>query len=268
MSFWRLEPQGALARHVDHLWASRREALPHRLEWLLPSGRADLVIPLHDDAVLRAPAGRIERLRGGVFQGASAAALLRGTGDAADVVGVHFRPGGAAALFGGAAVEASGQSIALTDFPGDWAGLRERLLSEPAPARRLALLAEALAAPATRAVADPLVDAVLQALHATPTLARIDALRALAGLGPTRFIARFHARVGLTPKRYARVLRFGVLLPTLARCGPRDWAQVAAGAGYFDQSHLIREFRQLAGITPGAYAPVQADPPTHVALAR
>jgi AraC-like DNA-binding protein len=264
MSFWRLEPQGALARHVDHLWASRREALPHRLEWLLPSGRADLVIPLHDDAVLRAPAGRIERLRGGVFQGASAAALLRGTGDAADVVGVHFRPGGAAALFGGAAVEASGQSIALTDFPGDWAGLRERLLSEPAPARRLALLAEALAAPATRAVADPLVDAVLQALHATPTLARIDALRALAGLGPTRFIARFHARVGLTPKRYARVLRFNRALALLAGSQTPALAQIALATGHADQAHFANEFRRLAGTSPSRYRPVSPDQPRHL----
>jgi len=87
-------------------------------------------------------------------------------------------------------------------------------------------------------------------------------------LHAAQFIRRFEQAVGLTPKRYARVLRFGVLLPSLARCGPRDWARIAAGAGYFDQSHLIREFRQLSGMAPGAYAPVQADQPTHVALAR
>jgi transcriptional regulator GlxA family with amidase domain len=87
-----------------------------------------------------------------------------------------------------------------------------------------------------------------------------------SGCTPAQFIRRFEQAVGLTPKRYARVLRLGVLLPTLVRCGPRDWAQVAAGAGYADQSHLIREFRQLAGIAPGAYQPVQAEQPTHVAL--
>ena len=75
MAFWQLRPAGALAAHVEVLRASRREALPHGQEWLLPSGCADLVIPLHDDAVLRAPQGRIERLRGGVFQGAGDAAL-------------------------------------------------------------------------------------------------------------------------------------------------------------------------------------------------
>ena len=36
----------------------------------------------------------------------------------------------------------------------------------------------------------------------------------------------------------------------------------------FDQSHLIREFRHMSGLRPGAYAPVSADQPTHVALPR
>ena len=62
-------------------------------------------------------------------------------------------------------------------------------------------------------------------------------------------------------------LRLGVLLPQLVRSGPRDWAQIAAGGGFFDQSHLIREFRHLAGIAPGAYTPTETDRPTHVALA-
>jgi transcriptional regulator GlxA family with amidase domain len=86
------------------------------------------------------------------------------------------------------------------------------------------------------------------------------------GCSPAQFIRRFEAAVGLTPKRYARVMRFGVLLPTLVRCGPRDWADIAVSAGYFDQSHLIREFHQMAGMPPSKYVPVHADMPTHVAL--
>jgi AraC-like DNA-binding protein len=61
-------------------------------------------------------------------------------------------------------------------------------------------------------------------------------------------------------------MRFAALLPTLAHGGPQDWAQPAAEAGYADQAHFVREFRALAGVTPTAYAPVRADPPTHVAL--
>ncbi|MBX3604946.1 MAG: helix-turn-helix transcriptional regulator [Piscinibacter sp.] len=272
MSFWQLVPQGPLARHVDHLWASRRAALPHRLEWLLPSGCADLVIPLHDDAVLRAPAGRIVRLRGGVFQGAGLAATLRATGGAADVVGVHFRPGGAAALFGGAAIEAGGCSVALADFsggfpggfPGHWAGLRERLGDEPSPPRRLELLAQALEPAAQRAEGDPLVAAVLRALHRAPTPPRIEALRALSGLGVTRFVARFHAQVGLTPKRYARVLRFNRALDLLAAAPGSALSAVALATGHADQAHFANEFRRFAGVAPSAYAPAGADQPRHL----
>jgi AraC-like DNA-binding protein len=256
MAYWQLRPRGSLAAFVETLWASRREALPHRLEWMLPSGCADLVIPLHDDAVLRVPAGRIERLCGGVFQGATDAALLRATGGAADVVGVHFRPGGASALFGGAAIESSGRSVALADFPGDWVPLRERLLAEPSPPRRLILLGSTLSEwAATAAPPDPLVAEMLQAMRAASGAVRIDELRALSGLGPTRFIARFHASVGLTPKRYARVLRFNRALECLAAPQAPALAEIALSTGHADQAHFANEFRRLAGLPPSQYLP-------------
>lgn len=266
MAFWQLLPRGPLAHHVERLWASRREALPHGLEWLLPSGRADLVIPLHDDAVLRVVKGHVLRLRGGVFQGASDAPVLRATGGAADVVGVQFRPGGAAALLGAAAIEA-GQAgdggVALADLPGGWAALRERLGAEPEPPRRLALLAAALEARAREAGPDRLVATVLAALHASPELPRIDSLRALAGLGPTRFIARFHAAVGLTPKRYTRVLRFNRAIEALAGPAPPALAELALRCGYADQAHFTHEFRRLAGVPPSRYEAAAADAPRH-----
>jgi AraC-like DNA-binding protein len=115
--------------------------------------------------------------------------------------------------------------------------------------------------------ADPVVRFALDAFRADPARALIEPVQRATGCTPAQFIRRFEQAVGLTPKRYTRVLRLGALLPTLARCGPRDWAQLAAQAGYYDQSHLIHEFRRLAGITPGAYAPVGPEQPTHVALA-
>lgn len=264
MAYWQLQPGGVLAPFVETIWASRREALPHALEWMLPSGCADLVIPLHDDALLRAPAGRIERLRGGVFQGACDAALLRATGGVADVVGVHFRPGGAAALFGGAAIEASGRSIALADFPGDWADWRERLLAEATPTGRLRLLASALARRAAGAAHDPLIDAVLGAMAATHGTARIDELRALGGLGTTRFIERFRQRVGLTPKRLARVLRFNRALSALASPHAPALAEIALASGHADQAHFAHEFRRFAGLPPSQYRPAAPAAPRHL----
>jgi AraC-like DNA-binding protein len=106
----------------------------------------------------------------------------------------------------------------------------------------------------------------ITALRRNPARALIEPVQRASGCTPAQFIRRFEQAVGLTPKRYARVLRFNTMLPLLVRAGPRDWAQLAAAAGYFDQSHLIHEFRRLAGLTPGAYRPVQPDQPTHVAM--
>jgi methylphosphotriester-DNA--protein-cysteine methyltransferase len=53
----------------------------------------------------------------------------------------------------------------------------------------------------------------------------------------------------VSPKTLARVVRFERLL-CAARRGRRDWASLAADLGYFDQAHLIADFRELAGTTP------------------
>jgi AraC-like DNA-binding protein len=61
---------------------------------------------------------------------------------------------------------------------------------------------------------------------------------------------RFAEEVGLTPKEYCRVLRFRAALDQL---GESPAVEAAANAGYFDQSHLIRDFQEFAGCTPRQY---------------
>lgn len=273
----RLSPSPRLAPYVDTLWYSERGALPHLRERSLPSGCADLVVPLLQDHLIRYDSEHgteARRLYGAVIQGAADRASVRGTQGPSAVVGVHFRPGGAAAFLGGALPELRNRTELLEDLWGPAAReLRESLQAAGSPQaalRRLdATLVQRLGDAAPH---DPMVTAALAAFQRDPASARVEPVLRASGCSPAQFIRRFEQAVGLTPKRYARVLRFGALLPSLVpslvRTGPRDWAQIAVGAGYFDQSHLIREFRQFAGIAPGAYAPVSADQPSHVALVR
>ncbi len=271
--FVRRQPSARLAPHVDSLWFSARGALPHSRERSLPTGSADIVVPLLQDDLIRYDSEQdvqARRLRGAIVQGAFDRFGVRGTEGPSAVVGVHFKPGGAAAFFGGALPELRNRTELLEDVWGPAAReLRERLQAAASPPQALRLLDEMLLQRLDRsATPDPLAAFAIEAFRRDPAGARVQPVQHDSGCSPAQFIQRFEQAVGLTPKRYARVLRFGLLLPTLARCGPRDWAQIAVDAGYFDQSHLIREFRQLAGTTPAAYLPVQADQPTHVALAR
>ncbi len=268
----RHRPSGPLHTYVDSLWYSSRDALPHTRERCLPTGCADIVVPLLQDHVIRYDSEhdtQARRFRGAIVQGAFDRFGVRGTEGASAVVGVHFRPGGAAAFFGGALPALRNRTELLEDLWGSSAReLRERLQAAASPQQALQLLQAHLVQRLLDATPlDPLAVFAIDAFQRDPAHARVEPVQRASGCTPAQFIRRFEQAVGLTPKRFARVLRLGVMLPQLVRCGPRDWAQIAAGAGYFDQSHLIREFRSLAGIAPGAYAPVQPDQPTHVALA-
>jgi AraC-like DNA-binding protein len=62
----------------------------------------------------------------------------------------------------------------------------------------------------------------------------------------------FRDTVGVGPKTFARLERFRRALDAArAQEAPR-WAVIALDAGYYDQAHLIADFRAIAGVTPQA----------------
>ncbi|HEX5737047.1 MAG TPA: helix-turn-helix domain-containing protein [Hydrogenophaga sp.] len=269
--FLNHQPCVPLNTFVESLWYSERDALPHTRERSLPTGSAHMVVPLLQAHLIRYDGvddTDARWLRGPIVQGPSDRFGVRGVEGPSAVIGVHFKPGGAAAFFGGELPHLRNRTELLEDLWGAAAhDLHEQLKAAGSPQRALWLLQEHLMRRLQHAAPpDPLAAFAIEAFGRDPARARVLPVQHQTGCLPAQFIRRFEETVGLTPKRYARVLRFGVLLPRLVRCGPRDWAEIAVDAGYFDQSHLIREFRQLAGMPPGAYVPVHADMPTHVAL--
>lgn len=264
-------PPAPLGLAVERLWFSERAALAHARERSLPTGCTDIVIPLLErQDILRYDSehdAHARRLHGAVVQGPHDRFCVRGVEGPSRVIGVHFKPGGAAALFGGAVRDLRNRTTLLEDLWGPASrDLQERLALTADPQACLRLLEqELLRRLASSPPMDPVVRFALGAFDVSPA-SMIDPVQRASGTSPAQFIRRFEAAVGLTPKRYARVRRFNALLPQLVRRGPREWALVAVEAGYYDQSHLIHEFKRLAGTTPSAYAPVHADQPMHVIL--
>jgi len=261
-------PAPPLALFIDTLWTSERDAaLPHAREWNLPTGCADLIVPLTQDGLRRFDGtadahGRW--LPGGLLQGAQQRPALRDTSTPLAVVGVHFRAAGLGAFVDAPADAFSDRQIALDDvWPGFADSLREQLVGPRglAPAaRRLALL-ERLLLQRLRAGRTP--DTMVG--WALPRLAggahSVGEVQRASGCSPARFIERYRRACGLTPKRHAALLRFNTVLN---RPRQEAWAVAAAEAGYADQAHLVREFRRFAGFTPGQYRRDATVFPNHV----
>ena len=60
----------------------------------------------------------------------------------------------------------------------------------------------------------------------------------------------FLSRFGLSPKEFARVVRFKMVLSTLLSSVSVDWQELVSTYGYYDQSHLINEFREATTFSP------------------
>lgn len=81
----------------------------------------------------------------------------------------------------------------------------------------------------------------------------VGALTDAAGVSGNHLAAQFKSHVGVTPKRVARIYRFARLILSVDALRPVDWSELAQTAGYFDQAHFIREFKDFTGHTPTGY---------------
>ena len=90
-------------------------------------------------------------------------------------------------------------------------------------------------------------------------------LAARSGYSHRRFITLFRGATGLAPKTYARVHRLGRVLELAGTAPLLGWAEIAHEAGFADQSHLTREFGEIAGLSPQAWRlATAAGAPRHV----
>jgi AraC-like DNA-binding protein len=209
----------------------------------LPDGRTTLVLRVTADG------------QGGdlTVAGPRTQALLKDASGIVRAVILQFKPGWSAPLLGVAANELTDRFIKLENI---WGHAGGELCLELLRARRLPEVLERL----SRAIA---VRADRAFESASARLAR-RAVRLLEGdevrvediakrLGVTaRHLRRaFTESVGIGPKDFARAARLQRALRSLATSP--DWVRIAADAGYYDQSHLIADFRDLVGLTPGAF---------------
>jgi len=169
-------------------------------------------------------------------------------------MGVVFRSGGAAAFFRERMDVLVNGHVDLEDLVGSRArSVRERLLEAIDSRARIALLTRWLAEMSRNAVrSEPIAHAAAW-LAKVPAVSRIgDACREL-GMSPRRFGTLFREHIGMSPKRYARLQRFRAVVDGVQSGRPIEWSRVAADCGFYDQPHLVREFRDFAGMTPTAY---------------
>jgi AraC-like DNA-binding protein len=241
-------PTPPLAKLVEYVWASQG-APAHAKERIVPTGTLELIVSLVDGkGRIYDAAGRCRWFSGGVVAGAYRRPFCFDTHEGASAVGVHFRPGCAGVVLGVPPGELIDQHVDLEALWGRRARtLRERLCAATTTHQRFAILEAELASRLDERRIHPAVPYALDALDRPE--ARVGDIATCLGLSQRRLIELFTGAVGITPKRFGRVLRFQRAIARARGAAP-DWTRIAHACGYYDQSHLIHDFRDLADVTP------------------
>jgi AraC-like DNA-binding protein len=248
MFYREYPPHPGLAAHVECVWAARAPGFAH----------AHRVLPDNCVDILWQDAGQP-----GFAVGMMSSAILVASERPVRTLAVRFKPG-MAGLFLATPLHAITDQRADIDLL--WGGsdadrLNDALWDGDAPERaRLALIEQELLR-RLRAASDgdvprgaPLVQQALRALDASGGALRVEELAAQLRVSRQHLAAQFREHVGLSPKLYARICRFRQATAAI-RAAPTpasapEWAQLALECGYFDQSHLIHDFQELAATTP------------------
>jgi AraC-like DNA-binding protein len=263
-------PQRPLRPYVETLWASDGADEPSSgsgRELVLPTGAMHLVVRLGGRPLrlFRDEADAVGRAVGcAIVGGARDGPYLRDVSMPGPSVGAMLRPGAAWPILG---APAGALSRVHTPLEALWGAgpvedLSDMLSEAGSLSRQLELFEAALASrlPQLRGI-DPRIAHALARLRAGR---RVGDVAAQAGCSHRHFTALFREAVGLRPKAYCRVLRFGRALDRRNAEPALGWAELAAAEGYADQSHFIREFSAFAGLSPERYRRAAPGSPRHV----
>ena len=249
-------PPDLLRPFVECFWtreapSATREASSPQIHRVLPDGCIDVVLAFSGDR---------DEPQDALIVGTMTRALVLDSVSSPDsYVGVRFRPAKAAAFLSLPASELTDLRVSLNDLWEDARKVREALAVGSGGAARVRALERVLTARLSPAAAGDQRDvdeAVRRIIDAGGSLG-ITRLAPALGVTRQHLARRFSQLVGVSPKVFARVVRLSRVIERIRAVPagePINWSVLALEVGYYDQAHLIDEFREMTGVTPAAWS--------------
>jgi AraC-like DNA-binding protein len=249
---WRLfdaRPDHDLAEVVESYWEVEGQTMSFQ-EKVLPAGFVELMFNL-------GPSHRLLTDGLGIIcntswvSGLQAKPLHIESLFGTHLVSVRLHAPGAARILG--SLEHTGNAIVeLESLIGGRAGaLRERLLEANSARARFVILERFLRQLLKRSRPTPeYVRGVMQQIESAHGAIRISTVCAQIGVSRKHLSTLFTRHVGISAKTFARIKRFSNAVAMIERRETVHWSRLAYATGYADQSHLVREFQELAAASP------------------
>ena len=163
-----------------------------------------------------------------------------------------FYPCALRAFFPNPVSEFTNQSIALEDvFPAEIKELQERIIETNGVYSRILLIENfllgRLSIPNDFSLAREAVN-LIAGVNGQTTVSKVASQ---LDISKRQLERTFLKNVGISPKKFGRIVRFNTSIKLFESA--TSLTELAYEAGYFDMSHLIRDFREFSGLSPKAF---------------
>lgn len=257
MRYTEIPPSRSLAKYVKCFWTLKADRSPGNggPEPVMPDGCIELIFNLADPFRRFHPDGALEIQPRSIIAGQMRSFSLIEPSGAIDLFGARFQHSGAAPFFRFPLNELTEN---IPDLKLVWgrAGrdIEERIQDALSTSVRVELIEnELLRLLGQNAPADGITGAAARLIVENGGSVRVENLAAALGINGRRLERRFQQYVGLSPKRFSKIIRFQNFLGAVSSGPERNILDTALSFGYYDQAHLIREFREFSGKTPAIF---------------
>ena len=253
MRYQEIQPNAAAARFVRAYWILEDDD-PFRVHRIVPDGRAQLILNLGRPYEACADGVWTRQPQCFLIGQITGPLMLRSSG-AVRMIGLTFHPHTAGRLLNVPIGELTDKAVSVDDISRDLHRLVQEI-ETPDQAGALDGMVLSLAKRAGRE--DGVLAGAVGEVESGGTLLSVEEIARQAGLSARQFERRFRQAVGIPPKLFSRMQRFQRVFAALegARTG---WADAAIRCGYYDQAHLIRDFREFAGKPPAVLLSEESD---------
>ena len=251
------EPERTIHRfYADGRSETRFNSADPLLNRMLPGAYPSIAFNFGDPWTFHQEASGPLQLKTSWVMGATTRPGVSHFGRRAEALGVMFHAGQAHLFLRTSAESLTDRIAALDDLWGpDTRALEARLAELPTPAEKIRALETELLhrlwASRTGASLQPLARWI-EDRRGDVTIARLSEL---TGISRQHLARRFKQQIGVSPKQFCRFVRFHALVNHAYFARHLNWAAIAAEFGYYDQAHLIAEFKEFTGLRPGQFFP-------------
>jgi AraC-like DNA-binding protein len=270
MYYEEFTPHISLTPYVRCIWLFESSAVDGvgDVQRIVPDGFPELLLHYGDQFHEVDAEGVVTKQSRLIFAGQISGPLTLQPGAAAGVMGVRFWPAAARALLRLPMIEATDQRLDMRDILGaSTSMLVDEVFSAPNPSARVAVMEQFLISRLLKNQSSATANTAKFTHHHAATMycvqhlyqsggeMSIDRLAEMANLSSRQLERRFLSEVGISPRLLASIFRFRRVFDFMEQRSPQAvrWTEAALSAGYFDQAHMIRDFKRFAGQRPQAF---------------